>query len=81
MKKHNNSEALAIATKNNWEESWLITAKYKDEIFNLLFISKKKDMREIVFEARPDTKQTHYLLLVDSKNKILKILSNPKDYE
>ena len=80
MKKHN--ETLAIAIKNNVQTPISeMTAKFKNELYELLLVSNKKDMREKIFNARPDTKQTHYLLLVDSKNKILKILSNPKDYE
>lgn len=57
-----------------------MTAKYKEETYELLLISSRKDMRESIFNARPDTKQTHFLLQLDHKQQIIKILSNPKDY-
>jgi hypothetical protein len=54
---------------------------FKDELFELLLVSNRQDMRKIIFNARPDTKQTHYLLQLDTNNNILKILSNPNDHE
>jgi hypothetical protein len=57
-----------------------MTTKYKEETYELLLISNRKDMRQRVFEARPDIAQTHYLLKLDTNHKILEILSNPKNY-
>jgi hypothetical protein len=77
-----NKEILAIAVKNNWQTPIsTITSKFKDELFELLLVSNRQDMRKIIFNARPDTKQTHYLLQLDTNNNILKILSNPNDHE
>lgn len=79
--KNKSKQILAIAIKNNWQTPISeMTTKYKNELFELLLISSKKDMRERIFEAR-DTKQTHYLLQLDTNNNVIKILSNPNDYE
>jgi hypothetical protein len=40
-------------------------AKHKNDVYELLMISKRKDMREMIFNARPDTKKTYYLLQLD----------------
>lgn len=79
MKNKNKShETLAIAVKNNGGTPLsTITAKYKWELFELLLISNRKDMRSSIFEARKDTKENYYLLKLDTNQQIIKILSNP----